>query len=87
MDGGDNDATYTYSDHQGRVDEDVTEEVNEARRDGRIAFYVTRPNFDDREREQQQGDDYEDDEEEERGDEDYDDDGDYEMDSEWNKYR
>ena len=91
MDGGDNDATYTYSDHQGRVDEDVTEEVNEARRDGRIAFYVTRPNFDDREREREQEDDYEDDyeddEEEEGGDEDYGDDGDYEMDNGWNKYR
>ena len=57
MDGGDNDATYTYSDHQGRVDEDVTEEVNEARRDRRIAFYVIRPNFDDRERERAQNDD------------------------------
>ncbi|KAI4932304.1 uncharacterized protein J4E92_004205 [Alternaria infectoria] len=87
MDGGDNDATYTYSDHQGRVDEDVTEEVNEARRDGRIAFYVTRPNFDDREREQQQEDAYEDDEEEEGGDEAYGDDGDYGMDNGWNKYR
>ena len=88
MDGGNNDATYTYSDHQGLVDEDVTEEVNEARRDRRIAFYVTRPNFDDREREQQQEDDYEeDDEDEEEGDEDYGDDGDYEMDNGWNKYR
>ncbi|KAI4710299.1 hypothetical protein J4E89_004752 [Alternaria sp. Ai002NY15] len=88
MDGGDNDATYTYSDHQGCVDEDVTDEVNEARRDRRIAFYVTRPNSEDRERKQQQEDDYEDDEnEEEEGDEDYGDDGDYEMDNGWNKYR
>jgi len=87
MDGGYNDATYTYSDHQGRVDEDVTEEVNKARREDRIAGYITRPDFDDREREQQQEDDYEDDEEEEEGDEDYGDDGDYEMDNGWNKYR
>jgi len=87
MDGGHNDATYTYSDHQGRVDEDVTEEVNNARREDRIAGYITRPDFDDREREQQQEDGYEDDEEEEGGDEDYGDDGDYEMDNGWNKYR
>ncbi|KAI4613986.1 hypothetical protein J4E80_006675 [Alternaria sp. BMP 0032] len=87
MDGGYNDATYTYSDHQGRVDEDVTEEVNKARREDRIAGYITRPDFDDREREQQQEDDYEDDEEEEGGDENYGDDGDYEMDNGWNKYR
>ncbi|KAI4659254.1 uncharacterized protein J4E78_005680 [Alternaria triticimaculans] len=90
MDGGYNDATYTYSDHQGRVDEDVTEEVNKARREDRIAGYITRPDFDDREREQQQEDDYEDDyeddEEEEEGDEDYGD-GYYEMDNGWNKYR
>ncbi|KAI4644513.1 hypothetical protein J4E93_006418 [Alternaria ventricosa] len=87
MDGGYNDATYTYSDHQGRVDEDVTEEVNKARREDRIAGYITRPDSDDREREQQQEDDYEDDEEEAGGDEDYGDDGDYEMDNGWNKYR
>ena len=84
MDGGANDATYTYSDHQTRVDEDVTEEVNQARRDGRVAFYVTRPNFDDRERGQQQEDEEEEEEEEE---EEGGDGGDYEMDNGWNKYR
>ncbi|KAF2844863.1 hypothetical protein T440DRAFT_483851 [Plenodomus tracheiphilus IPT5] len=44
IDGGDNPLNFTYTDHQGRVEQDVTKEVREAKGE---KWYLTRPRLDD----------------------------------------
>jgi hypothetical protein len=83
MNGGYNAATYMFADHQVLPDEDVTGQGRDAIREGRVAGYITKPNFEDWERRQMRGDDDEE-EEGEKGeyadDANYDCEGDFEMD-------
>jgi hypothetical protein len=81
-DGGFNRASFTYTDHQSRPDEDVTNEVRRAEVDGRVAGYVTRDTFDDKERKLNKRYDSPDEERREGpiDDPDCNDDGEYEMD-------
>jgi hypothetical protein len=95
VDRGFNKASYTYSDHQVRPDQDATDEVRRAEAEGRIAGYVTKDTFDDKERKLAKR--YDSPEEETRqgpvDDPDYDDNDGYEMDEDkreynrWNAHR